>query len=99
MEKLKRLIAGGLLLGSFVLAETTFGQAREYFMYVGTYTSGASKGIYAYRFQTANGTFSPVGLVAETPNPSFLAAHPNGRWLYAVNEQASGTVSAFGIDR
>jgi 6-phosphogluconolactonase len=41
--------------------------------------------------------------MAETPSPSFLALHPNGRFLYAVNEthdgpQQTGTVSAFAID-
>jgi len=46
-----------------------------------------------------------VGLAAETINPSFLAVHPNHRFLYAVNEvttfkgQKSGAVSAFAIDR
>ena len=37
-------------------------------------------------------------MAAETPSPSFLAVHPNGRFLYAVNEQNSGEVSAFAID-
>jgi 6-phosphogluconolactonase len=31
------------------------------------------------------------------PNPSFLAVHPNGRVLYAVNEVEHGTVAAFSI--
>jgi 6-phosphogluconolactonase len=73
-------------------------------MYVGTYTRDASKGIYAYRFDSATGKAAPLGLVAETENPSFLAIHPNRRFLYAVNEismyngQAAGSVSAFAID-
>jgi 6-phosphogluconolactonase len=43
-------------------------------------------------------------LAAETVNPSFLAIHPNRRFLYAVGEvmefqgQKSGAVSAFSID-
>jgi 6-phosphogluconolactonase len=47
----------------------------------------------------------PLGLAAATSNPSFLALHPSGQWLYAVNEddsydgQKSGAVSAFAIDR
>ena len=73
-------------------------------MYVGTYTRGASKGIYAYQFDSASGKTAPIGLVAETENPSFLAIHPNQRFLYAANEismykgQAAGSVSAFAID-
>jgi len=31
-------------------------------------------------------------------NPSFLAVHPNGRFLYTADENPSGTVSAFRID-
>jgi 6-phosphogluconolactonase len=80
---------------------------EKYFVYVGTYTEegSKSKGIYAYRFDAVTSELSPIGLVAETINPSFLAVHPNHRFLYAVNEvthykgQNSGAVSAFAIDR
>src|SRR5450755_3164604 len=58
----------------------------EFLVYIGTYTRQDSKGIYAYRFQPATGKLTPVGLVAETENPSFLTIHPNRRFLYAVNE-------------
>jgi len=67
-------------------------------MYVGTYTNAPSKGIYAYKFAGATGKLTPIGLVAETSNPSFLAVHPNQKFLYAVNEDAKGMVSAFAID-
>ena len=76
----------------------------EYLVYVGTYTRQDSKGIYAYRFQPSTGKMTSVGLVAETENPSFLALHPNHRFLYAVNEianfegQRAGSVSSFSID-
>jgi 6-phosphogluconolactonase len=83
-------------------------QKRKYLMYVGTYTTEAgstSKGIYVYRFDPETAEVTPIGLAAETPNPSFLAVHPNHRFLYAVNEasnykgEKSGAVSAFAIDR
>ncbi len=76
----------------------------EYLVYFGTYTGQKSKGIYAYRFDGATGRLTPLGLVAETTNPSFLAVHPNRRFLYAVSEianyegQKSGAVSAFALD-
>src|SRR3954470_3215194 len=77
-----------------------------YLFYVGTYTEegSKSKGIYAYRFDAATGQATPLGLAAETTNPSFVALHPNGRFLYAVNEVGkyngpnSGGVSAFSLD-
>jgi 6-phosphogluconolactonase len=78
----------------------------QYLTYVGTYTTKTnSKGIYVFRFDAAVGQAKAVGLAAESADPSFLAVHPDGRHLYAVNElsefggQKSGAVSAFVIDR
>ena len=77
----------------------------EYIAYVGTYTRpNKSKGIYAWRFQPATGKLTPIGLVGETASPSFLAIHPNHKFLYAVNEisnyegKKAGSVSAFAMD-
>jgi 6-phosphogluconolactonase len=73
-------------------------------VYVGTYTGGESKGIYAWRFDAGSGAATPLGLVAETANPSFLAVDPANRYLYAAAEISSnggkreGAVSAFAID-
>src|SRR5438270_13236804 len=81
--------------------------AGKYLFYVGTYTQDGSKskGIYAFRFDAATGQSTALGLAAETTNPSFVALHPNGHFLYAVNELQSyrgpnsGGVSAFSVDR
>ena len=76
----------------------------RYLLFVGTYTEKQSKGIYAYRFDSASSELTPLGLAAETVNPSFLAIDPSHRFLYAVNEVGkykdanSGAVSAFAID-
>ena len=77
----------------------------EYIAYVGTYTRpNKSKGIYAWRFQPATGKLTPIGLVGETTSPSFLAIHPNHKFLFAVNEisnyegKKAGSVSAFSMD-
>lgn len=79
---------------------------KRYLAFIGTYTEKTkSKGIYAFRFEDASGKLSPIGVAAESINPSFLALHPNGKYLYAVNEtgefgdEKSGAVSAFSIDR
>ena len=53
-------------------------------VYVGTYTDGTSRGIYRFTFDPATGATTEPVLAAETKNPSFLALHPNGRFLYAV---------------
>lgn len=78
--------------------------AEKMLVFIGTYTGGDSKGIYAYEFSVADGSLKPLGLAAETPNPSFLALHPNKKFLYAVNEignyegEKAGSVSAFAIE-
>jgi 6-phosphogluconolactonase len=93
--------AVSLTLGS-IAAVYSAGAGR--LVYVGTYTGNASKGIYAFRFDEGSGALSPVGLVAETKSPSFLAVGPNRKFLYAVNEISSfegertGSVSAFSIN-
>jgi 6-phosphogluconolactonase len=93
-----------------LIVSTLFAAAAEkpgkYLFYVGTYTEegSKSKGIYAYGFDASTSEITPLGLAAETANPSFVAPHPNGRFLYAVNEVGnykganSGGVSAFSID-
>lgn len=65
--------------------------------YIGTYTSPkGSKGIYHARFNRRTGAISEPELAVEAPGPSFLALHPNGKFLYAVNEPTDG-VSAYAI--
>jgi 6-phosphogluconolactonase len=78
--------------------------AGEFLIYVGSYTSGESKGIYLYRFNLTSGELVRLG-VTEAVDPSFLALSPNRRFLYAVNEleefesKKSGALSAFTIDQ
>ena len=78
--------------------------AKSMDVYFGTYTQGDSKGIYRSTFDPETGAISAPELVAETPEPSFLALHPTQPLLFAVNEtteyqgQASGAVTAFRIN-
>ncbi len=73
----------------------------HYLAYVGTYTAKTnSKGIYVFRFDAATGQLSAGGVAAETPDPSWVAVHPSGKFLYAANEAGeASTVSAFAIDK
>jgi 6-phosphogluconolactonase len=97
-----RMLAPVLLSGVSALVVAPADQAL---IYIGTYTeAGKSKGIHAFRLDPGTGALTPLGLAAETRNPSFLAVHSTGRWLYAVNEthdgpEKSGAVTAFTIDR
>jgi 6-phosphogluconolactonase len=67
-------------------------------LYVGTYTDAKrSDGIYLVRLDPSSGQLRSVRSVDAGPNPSFLALHPNGRLLYAVNEVEQGAVGACAI--
>ena len=69
-------------------------------VFVGTYTDKESRGIYRFRFDDATGVLTADGLAAETSNPSFLASDPQGRFVFAVNENdPAGGVSAFAVAR
>jgi 6-phosphogluconolactonase len=101
-----RLIASltGFLMIGMALAPAPGARAQR-LVYIGTYTEKtASKGIYAFRFDDSSGALTPVGLVAETPGPSFLTASANGKFVYAVNElqqfggAPGGSVTAFAVD-
>jgi 6-phosphogluconolactonase len=73
-------------------------------VFIGTYTGKASKGIYGLEFNPATGEVTSPRCLVETPSPSYLALHPSGKWLYAVNEisefrgQKSGAITAYAVD-
>ena len=77
---------------------------REMLVYFGTYTGKTSKGIYLSRLDIESGKLSAPELAAETKNPSFLALHPTGKFLYSVGEiseigpKKAGAVNAFALD-
>ncbi len=88
LRRFARLIPAALLL-TLAGGSAIAGSLR---LYVGTYTEGGSlsKGIYTVMFDDEQGTFSEPVLAAELTNPSFLAMHPSGRFVYAVNEVSEG---------
>lgn len=73
-------------------------------VYIGTYTGGESKGIYTCEISEQDGSLHNVRLAAENSNPSYLAIHPGGKFLYSVNEVSnyksarSGSATAFRIE-
>lgn len=95
----------GLTLAGRSAAAPQSAGPRELLVYVGTYTTGKSEGIYLYRLQLSSGELQRVGVTKGVVNPSYLALDRSRRYLYAVNEvtefqgQKSGAVSAFAVDR
>lgn len=71
---------------------------------VGTQTAAASKGVYAYSFDSVSGELKKVGLAAATANPTFLCMTPDRKTVIVANEtedfggQKSGAVSSFALD-
>ena len=85
--------------------------ADPMYIFVGTYTrslphvQAKSEGIYLLKMDATSGALSHVSKITGVDNPSYLTLHPNGQYLYAVNEvgdfggKSSGAVSAFAIDQ
>jgi len=95
---------GALALGVAALLAPARADAAAVIAYVGVGTESPTNAIYAFRYDEATGALEPLGQVATTPHAAFLAMHPSGRFLYAVNEsdaadRANGhTVTAFAVD-
>lgn len=83
--------------------------ARTFRLYVGTYTlpmsfvKGQGMGIYTCSFDSENGTLQKITETA-ADNPSYLALHPSGLFLYAVHEISEAkqptfdAISAYAVD-
>ncbi|MFC9463440.1 lactonase family protein [Streptomyces coelicoflavus] len=63
---------------------------------LGTYTSaeGGGEGVGLAEYDPGTGRITGRGVLAEVDDPSYLAVHPDGRTLYAVNEREDGAVTA-----
>src|SRR5690349_15423066 len=92
MKITRRILGFFFFIVSFVfpvaggLAEKP-ASSHKYLVFVGTYTTKTeSKGIYEYEFDPGTGKLTPKGVAAETRDPSWVALHPNGKFLYAANE-------------
>src|SRR6185312_10542398 len=77
--------------------------AGTYWVYFGTYTNekSGSKGIYRSKMDAKTGKLSEPEVAAEMGSPSFIAIHPNNKFLYAVGEgggKEGGPVVAFSLD-
>ncbi len=96
--RFSRIVLPGLLLAAslwtLLLGQ---GSPAPEILYIGTYTTHGSKGIYSARLDPGTGALSGVSLAAESVDPSFLALHPKEPFLYAANE-STGKVSAFAVD-
>src|SRR5579859_323255 len=105
-------IVRGLFFAALVLIASTVPASQaddvkkddKLWVYIGTYTQGTAEGIYRFELDLANGKASKAALAVKTKDPSFLAIHPNHKFLYAVGTiadskgKSAGAVRAFELD-
>jgi 6-phosphogluconolactonase len=91
------------LLAAFIAGPT--GRAEETMLvYIGTYAGAEEPGIHCFQLNMDTGELTAVSATKGIAHPSFLALHPNGRYLYAVSEiddfsgKKTGAVAALAIE-
>lgn len=102
---MKRVFVSLLTAGSLGLIATAAPAAEHYDLLVGTYTQGASEGIYRYPFDPRTGLIDPhAQQTFKSSNPSWLTLSRDQHRLFVVNENGPGQkdtvgkVSSFTLD-
>jgi 6-phosphogluconolactonase len=86
------------------LAAAGNGAKGSVMFYIGAYTPNG-QGIYLFSLDMESGALTQIKVASMIPSPSWMAIHPNGKYLYAVNEisnfngTTNGSVTALSIDR
>ncbi|MFO0820924.1 MAG: lactonase family protein [Pirellulales bacterium] len=95
------LLMSAMFFAGLASADDEAGKLR---VYIGTYASAKSRGVYRAELDLATGQLSTPVLAGEVVNPSFVAIHPSKKFLYTVTEmidsqgKKQGAVGAFAID-
>ncbi|PTU53322.1 3-carboxymuconate cyclase [Pseudomonas plecoglossicida] len=94
MMKMNRIWTS--LLTASLMSMTLHAHAAT--LLVGSYTDGASQGIYRYRFDEKTGHIDPAPQqVVKSVSPSWLVLSADQRQLFAVNETPNGHASSFSV--
>jgi len=95
------LIIGLLSIARESLASNSGGKE---IIYIGTFSERGSMGIYVYEVFRDNMRFDLLQTIASKKSPSFVAASPDGRFLFSANrgginkDDKHGSVTSFSID-
>jgi 6-phosphogluconolactonase len=87
-----------LLLLSIICKQAA---SQQHYMFVGTYNSPDSQGIYVYKFNSETGSAEQLSQT-RTSNPSYLVVSPDKKFVYAVNEEGAdkgGKVASFSFNK
>jgi 6-phosphogluconolactonase len=71
-------------------------RSTQSFFFVSGYVSAEQPGIRSFLFDETTGELTASGSFTGINNPSFIVAHPNGRWLYVASETGQDSHGAFG---
>lgn len=96
MKNLALLMVTSLLAAGCATAPR---KTAEEIVYIGTYTGGDSEGIYTYKLNLKTGELTHLATTGGIENPSFLALHPKGLYLYAVSQIRSNSGSIYAYKR
>lgn len=87
-----------MLLSLVALTSGSFAQGAKYQLIIGSYNTPAKpEGIYVYDFNTQTGELTHK-TTTNVASPSYLAVSPDRKYIYAVSEDASQSVNAFGYN-
>lgn len=89
----KTVLVITIAIFSFISAK-----AQEAYLLIGTYTTSGSDGIYVSKFDLQTGETKITSSV-KTSNPSYLAVSANKKYVYAVNENDPGGITAFSFNK
>jgi 6-phosphogluconolactonase len=93
-----------ILICSLLLPLGISAQIQKEIIYVGTYSTRESKGIYVFELNRITGNLKLIQTIQDLESPTFLEIHPTGKYLYSVNRgsiltgENFGSASAYAID-
>ena len=81
------------VLGTPAIVSAQGNGVKAHRVYIGTGID-----IFQFELDLKDGSMSKPTLAAQLKNPSFVAIHPNHKFLYSVSETDKGRIVAFSID-
>jgi len=97
------IVACLVLLGAGFSVNLAASENNMLRFFTGSYSSSQDEGIKCFGFDPRTGKLTPLSGTSGIENPSFLALHSNGKYLYAVSENdgkegnLAGGVAAYRI--
>lgn len=90
-----------LFIVFFISFFSSFAQKNEYFLFVGTFTTGKSEGIYVYQFNTETGKFTYKSVGKGMKDPSYLTISADKKFVYAAGENTpkEATIHTLSFDK